>query len=71
MKHFFVAYSPVGLVHGFLFPVNCKFDFVKNWWPISLLNVDFKIISKVLTTSLKVVLSSVISYISYLSPPLY
>ena len=35
--------------------------FVKNWCPISLLNVDVKIISKVLATRFKKVISSLIS----------
>ena len=33
---------------------------MKNWQPISLLNVDYKVLSKVLTTHLTRVLSSVV-----------
>ena len=32
--------------------------FIKNWWPISLLNVDMKLISKVIASHLKSVIST-------------
>ena len=35
--------------------------FIKNWWPISLLKTDMKIISKVLSTRIKGVLPYLIS----------
>ena len=35
--------------------------FIKNWWPISLLNVDSKIISKAISEKLKEVLPDLIS----------
>ena len=48
-----------GLI-SLLFKKNDRLD-VKNWRPISLLCIDYKILSKVRTNWLKVVLSSVIS----------
>ena len=35
--------------------------FIKNWRPISLLNVDIKLISKVLASRLKSVISSIVN----------
>lgn len=34
---------------------------LKNWWPISLLKVDYKFISKVLTLCLAKVLESIVN----------
>ena len=45
-----------------LFPKkNKNLSLLKNWWPISLLNVDYKIATKALALSLRKVLPSIMS----------
>ncbi len=52
--------SQKGAIVSLLYKKNDK-TYLKNWRPISLLNIDYKIISKIIATRLKKVLPDIIS----------